>query len=70
VRSGFSRYGLRRVPCGWCGKLVRETRSGRGRRWCSDACRMRSIGRTSERDIGSRFQPSGWTCMTEEAGRL
>ena len=30
------------VPCGWCGKREQETESGRRRRWCSDACRMKS----------------------------
>lgn len=29
------------IPCGWCGKRVRES-AGRNRRWCSDACRMRN----------------------------
>jgi len=27
---------------GWCGKYVQETEYGRARRWCSDACRMKS----------------------------
>ena len=30
------------VPCGWCGSRVPENAQGRRRRWCSDACRMKS----------------------------
>ena len=30
------------IPCGWCGHRVPERPSGRRRRWCSDACRMKS----------------------------
>ena len=30
------------IPCGWCGRRVSQRASGRGRRWCSNACRMRS----------------------------
>lgn len=30
------------VACGWCAKQVPARRSGSKRRWCSDACRMKS----------------------------
>jgi len=40
--AGDADGGLLFVPCGWCGKRVQETESGRRRRWCSDACRMKS----------------------------
>jgi hypothetical protein len=42
VRSRYERWRMGVVPCGWCGKSVRQTESGRRRRWCSDACRMTS----------------------------
>jgi hypothetical protein len=42
VRSRRASWSLRTIPCGWCGKYVRESESGRARRWCSDACRMKS----------------------------
>ena len=42
MRSRRASWSLRTIPCGWCGKRVRESESGRERRWCSDACRMKS----------------------------
>ena len=42
MRSRPRHWGVPLIPCGWCGKRVRETESGRGRRLCSNACRMKS----------------------------
>ena len=42
VRSGSPETWTALIPCGWCGTYVPETESGRGRRWCSDGCRMKS----------------------------
>ena len=42
ARSGRERQDLPAISCGWCRRYLRETESGRGRRWCSEACRMKS----------------------------
>lgn len=42
ARSGRERRDLPAISCGWCRRYLRETESGRGRRWCSEACRMKS----------------------------
>jgi hypothetical protein len=42
VRSGRGGWAFPLIPCGWSGRLVRQVKSGRGRQWCSDACRMKS----------------------------
>lgn len=57
VRSRRASWSLRTIPCGWCGIRVRESESGRERRWCSDACRMKSYRahRRGERRV-SRLQ--------------
>lgn len=50
-----------RIPCGWCGEHVRETESGRGRRWCSDACRLKSYRahkRLERFDAGGSYKVS------------
>lgn len=57
VRSRRASWSLRAISCGWCGKYVRESESGRGRRWCSDACRMKSY-RAHKRASSSTAQDS------------
>ena len=42
MRSRKGTWSLPLISCGWCGARVRETESGSHRRWCSDACRMKS----------------------------
>lgn len=45
LSGGFRMWCYRKpglIPCGWCGERVPETVTGRRRRWCSDACRMKS----------------------------
>ena len=37
MRTGSPRWGLLYVPCGWCGKRVQETESGRRRGCVMDA---------------------------------
>ena len=66
MRRGSPETWTDQIPCGWCGAYVPETESGRGRRWCSDACRMKSY-RAHKRARGGDLLASVTTARLDKA---
>jgi endogenous inhibitor of DNA gyrase (YacG/DUF329 family) len=54
ITGTFGPWDRMLIPCGWCGRRVPQTETGRGRRWCSNACRMKSYRAHQRTHRGSR----------------